>query len=79
MPTSIPVSYRHAHTIMIANDGANGIHFTFDDTTDVGAGAGIHGRVKAGETLVMRNRHEAGIAIKSAVGGSASAFRVFAW
>lgn len=76
----VPVSYRHAHTIVICNDdGANDLFFTFDDTSDVGAGAGIHGRVKKGQTLEMRFRHEAGIAVKSASAGNAAAFRIFAW
>ena len=79
-PQTAVVAYRHAHTIMISNDTmAKDLFYTFDDTTDVGAGAGIHGRVKGGETVIMRNRHEAGIAVKSATAGQPCAFRITAW
>lgn len=63
-------------TIRISNDGANPLEFSFDATSDSGAGATIHGRLLTTESVVYRQRHEAGIALRSAVG---TAFRVEAW
>lgn len=78
-PQTKVVPYRHASNIWIFNDGVKDLTFTFDEATDIGAGAGIHGVVKAGKDMLFRDRYEAGIALKSAVDNNATAYRVFAW
>lgn len=69
---AVPLIY--SGTIRIFNDetsGGNDLEFSFDGTN-------VHGRVKAGEQLVYRNRIESGIALKSPAAASV-AFRVEAW
>jgi hypothetical protein len=56
-----------AGTIMICNDGAAALQFSFDGTNDAG-------EVAAGEQHTFRNMHEAGIAVKGVTD-----FRIFAW
>jgi len=54
--------------IRIINDGGGDLTFSFDGVND-------HGKLKANESLVYRNRHEAGIAVK----GDGVSFRIEAW
>lgn len=56
-----------AGTILICNDGAAALNFSFDGTHDAG-------ELLAGEQQTFRNMHEAGIALKGVTD-----FRVFAW
>ena len=56
-----------AGTVLICNDGAAALQFSFDGTNDAG-------EVAAGEQQVFRQMHEAGIAVKGVTD-----FRIFAW
>jgi len=71
----VEVPMRFAGTIVIYNDSAipaDGIEFSFD-------GVNVHGVVFAGEKLVYRERHEAGIAIRTLGVGGACSVRIEAW
>lgn len=65
-----------SNSIRICNDGGNPLEFSFDATADSGAGATIHGKLLAAESVIYRQRYESGIAIRSALG---TTFRVEAW
>lgn len=59
-----------SHSIRICNDSSspNELEFSFD-------GMNVAGVLLAGETVVYRNRHEAGICVR----GSGTVFRIEAW
>lgn len=64
-----------SNTIRICNDGGADLEFSFAVTSDMGPGASpVQGVLKPNETVVYRNRFEAGIALRGS-----SAFRVEAW
>lgn len=59
-----------AQSFRICNDGALVLQFSFDGTN-------VHGSVQVGESLILRQRYEAGIAFRGV--GGACAFRCEAW
>jgi hypothetical protein len=69
--------------IQVVNDGVPGtdpdIEFSFS-ATSAGDNAHIHGRIKAGESVVYLDRYELGVALRNAAGaGGGAVFRVTVW
>lgn len=72
-PYTPPPTMVWASTILISNDDStatNTLEYSFD-------GINVHGLVRGGETLTLRNRYEAGIAVRR--GANTPAFRIHAW
>lgn len=65
--TDTPAKAGYSNTIIIKSTGA-ALEFSFDGTN-------VHGKVDAGETLVMRQRYEGGISVR----GAGATFRITAW
>jgi hypothetical protein len=57
-----------AQTIRLCNDGGGSLEYSFDGTN-------IHGKLLANESVVYRNRFEAGITVR----GAGVTFRIEAW
>lgn len=66
---AVPKPMAWSQAILIRNTGGAELFFSFDGVND-------HGRLAAGESQEFKDRYEAGIALKSAVGTD---FEVEAW
>ena len=64
-----------SRSIIIRNTGANTIEFSFSAADD--GSTAIHGTVPAGTTREYRDRHEAGIALRTSTG--TATFELEAW
>jgi hypothetical protein len=66
-----------SNSIRISNDGTGIVEFSFAAPDD--ASTLVHGSLKAGESVIYRQRIEAGIALRFPGGSSAGIYRVEAW
>lgn len=71
--TNVEVPMIWSNTIRICNDGGGTLEYSFAAPDD--ASTLVHGKLLANESVVYRNRFEAGIALR----GASAVFRVEAW